>query len=144
MIATDSAENYTYLLGRMTLDDRGITSADAGFLFAGQDNKAVRALLTGDADLLFIRVSTYRGLTPMTQQRMRIMSQSDGGIAFYLLCADPAIDCVAELPSILAAMEKTPRGLRVVGDLGIGHWREPSTAELARLRAPYDRYAHSS
>lgn len=139
---TAAAESFTYLLGRFLLDEGGLSSERISYTFTGHEIKAVRALLGGEADMLFLPTDHYNSLSALTRSRLRPLDESDSGLAFHLFCVSPA--CAALLPelrSTLLDMALDGKGRQVLDDLGLAGWNPPEPEEIDMLAMLYRRYA---
>jgi len=138
---TDTAESFVYLLGRFLLDEGGLASDSLDYLFTGHEIKAVRSLLNGEADLLFLPTENYNGLSALTRNRLRPLDASDAGLAFHALCLAPG--CAGLLPALrstLLEMCGDGKGRLVLDDLGLAGWAEPEREEIDMLAMLYERY----
>lgn len=143
-VVTDREESFVYLLGRFMLDENGLASTGLDYRFTGHEIKAVRTLLDGDADLLFLPTESYKGLSALTRSRLRPLEESDSGLAFHSFCLSPT--CSSLLPSLrefLLDMSMDAKGLRVLEDLDLTGWSEPETDEVNMLTLIYERYVVS-
>ena len=138
---TDTAESFVYLLGRFLLDEGGLPSDSLDYTFTGHEIKAVRTLLNGEADILFLPTENYKSLSALTRSRLRPLDASDSGLAFHMFCLSPA--CAELLPglrSTLLDMSATDKGRQVLEDLGLASWSEPEREEIDMLAMLYQRY----
>ncbi len=144
-VVTDTAESFVYLLGRFLLDEGGLPSDSLDYSFTGHEIKAVRTLLNGDADLLFLPTDNYKSLSALTRSRLRPLDESDAGLAFHSFCLAPA--CAGLLPSLrstLLEMSLDGKGRQVLEDLGLTGWSEPEREEIDMLAMLYKRYVGQS
>jgi anti-anti-sigma factor len=138
---TDTAESFVYLLGRFLLDEGGLPSDSLEYTFTGHEIKAVRTLLNGDADILFLPTENYNSLSALTRSRLRPLDQSDSGLAFHLFCLSPACaDLLPGLRETLLEMSAADKGRQVLEDLGLASWSEPEREEIDMLTMLYQRY----
>ena len=138
---TDTAESFVYLLGRFLLDEGGLPSDSLDYAFTGHEIKAVRALLNGDADILFLPTENYKSLSALTRSRLRPLDASDSGLAFHLFCVSPACaDLLPGLRATLLEMSTADKGRQVLEDLGLASWSEPEREEIDMLTLLYQRY----
>ncbi|MDD5036404.1 MAG: PhnD/SsuA/transferrin family substrate-binding protein [Methylococcaceae bacterium] len=140
-VVTESPESFVYLLGRFLLDESGLASEDIEYLFTGHEIKAVRALLNGEADLLFMQAESFKSLSALTRSRLRLLDESDSGLAFHLFCIAPACsDLLTDMRQILKGMSSEGKGRQVLDDLGMLGWDEPEPEEIDMLTMLYKRY----
>jgi anti-anti-sigma factor len=138
---TDTAESFVYLLGRFLLDEGGLASEGLEYIFTGHEIKAVRTLLNGDADILFLPTENYNSLSALTRSRLRPLDASDSGLAFHLFCLSPACaDLLPGLRETLLDMSTADKGKQVLDDLGLTSWSEPEREEIDMLTMLYQRY----
>lgn len=140
-VVTDTEESFVYLLGRFLLDESGLPSDELSYVFTGHEIKAVRSLLNGEADILFLPTENYKSLSALTRSRLRPLDESDSGLAFHMFCLAPA--CVGLLPSLrstLLEMSLDDKGRQVLEDLGLAGWSEPEREEIDMLTMLYQRY----
>lgn len=141
---TGTADSFVYLLGRFLLDEGGLPSDSLEYSFSGHEIKAVRSLLDGEADLLFLPTENYNSLTALTRSRLRPLDASDAGLAFHSFCLSPA--CAGLLPALrstLLEMSLDGKGRQVLEDLGLAGWAEPEREEIDMLAMLYERYVPS-
>jgi len=138
---TDTAESFVYLLGRFLLDEGGLPSDSLNYVFTGHEIKAVRTLLNGEADILFLPTENYKSLSALTRSRLRPLDQSDSGLAFHMFCLSPACaDLLPGLRATLLEMSASDKGRQVLEDLGLARWNEPEREEIDMLAMLYQRY----
>jgi ABC-type phosphate/phosphonate transport system substrate-binding protein len=142
-IVSELGESFVYLLGRFLLDENGTASDRFEYGFTGHEIKAARALLAGEADLMFMQTESFRSLSGLTRGRLRELTASDAGLAFHLFCLNPACaELRPALEAMLANMAQDPKGARVLEDLGVAGWSAPAPEELAMLSLLYRRYCN--
>jgi anti-anti-sigma factor len=144
-VVTDIEKSFIYLLGRFLLDESGLPSDGLSYIFAGHEIKAVRTLLNGEADLLFLPTDSYNGLSPLTRSRLRALDASDSGLAFHAFCVAPGCATLLHtLRSILLEMPSDNKGQQVLEDLGVESWNEPEREEIDMLTMLYQRYSNKN
>jgi anti-anti-sigma factor len=138
---TDTAESFVYLLGRFLLDEGGLPSDSLDYLFTGHEIKAVRSLLNGEADILFLPTENYKSLSALTRSRLRPLDESDSGLAFHMFCLSPGCaDLLPGLRKTLLEMSAADKGRQVLDDLGLASWSRPEKEEIDMLAMLYERY----
>jgi len=140
-VVTDTAESFVYLLGRFLLDESGLPSDSLDYAFTGHEIKAVRSLLNGEADILFLPTENYKSLSALTRSQLRPLDESDSGLAFHSFCLAPG--CAGLLPALrstLLDMSQDGKGRQVLEDLGLAGWSEPEREEIDMLTMLYQRY----
>lgn len=144
-VVTASAQSFVYLLGRFLLDEAGLHSNTLQYRFSGHEIKAIRNLTEGDADLLFLSSENFKSLSSLTRRRLRVLEETDSGLAFHAFCLAPEFeDCSPLLLTTLTEMAVDGKGQQVLKDLGFTGWNQPENEEIEMLSMIYQRYVEPS
>lgn len=138
-IATEGS--FVYLLGRFLCDENGIDSAKFIFDVAGNEIKALQALIRGKSDLMFMLKKTYQGLSSFSRNNVKKIDESETDFASHLFCIAPHLqDKVEELMAVLTNMPNDKQGQQILQDIQFQGWSKPEADELKMLQMVYGRY----
>jgi anti-anti-sigma factor len=141
-VATASARSFVFLLGRFCCDEYGLPSAPLQYQFTGSEITALRALVRGQSDLLFMLQRNYHQLAALSRADTRVLHESETGMAYHMLLLHP--DQAVLLPALqqaLLTLGDSDKGRQALQDLGMSAWTAPRDDEIAMLQMLYQRYA---
>lgn len=141
-VATASARSFVFLLGRFCCDEYGLPSEPLQYQFTGNEITALRSLVRGQSDLLFMLQRNYHQLAALSRADTRVLHESETGMAYHMLLLHP--DQAALLPALrqaLLTLGETDKGRQALQDLGMSAWAAPRDDEIAMLQMLYQRYA---
>ncbi len=143
-VVTESKDSFVYLLGRFLLDEAGLPSEQMKYQFAGHELKSVKSLLGGEADMLFMATENYRNLSGLSRSRLRVLDETDSGLAFPMFCVSPSNSALLPgLRAMLLEMSQDAKGVQVLSDLGMKGWGIPEQEEIEMLAMLFRRYVGS-
>lgn len=141
-VATASARSFVFLLGRFCCDEYGLPSEPLQYQFTGNEITALRSLVRGQSDLLFMLQRNYHQLAALSRADTRVLHESETGMAYHMLLLHP--DQAALLPALrqaLLTLGDSDKGRQALQDLGMSAWTAPRDDEIAMLQMLYQRYA---
>lgn len=140
-VVTATERSFVQLLGRFCCDEEGADSNRLAYSFTGNEITALRTLVQGQADLLFMLQRNYHQLSPLSRSGTRVLHDSSTGMASHLLLLHPAHrDLVAPLRTALLDLGQGDKGRQALQDLGMSRWVEPQDDEIRMLQMLYQRY----
>ncbi len=105
-------------LGLGLLQDHHIAPADCEFQFVGTHLQAVKAVLSGNADVGFVFNETWHELSEAVRKSLTALGQTHQGRAHHCFCVAPAwADRAPQIQEILVGMANHERGQRVLAEL---------------------------
>jgi len=140
-VVTASQRNFVYLLGRFVCDEYGLESEALTYTFTHTEITALKALMNGQADLLFMLQRNYRQLSAVARADTRVLNDSDSGLAYHMLLVHPDHQVLAgQLSQTLFTLNASDKGRQALQDLGMSAWVAPDDDEIRMLQMLYQRY----
>lgn len=134
-------QSFVFLLGRFFCDEYGLDSAQLAYQFTGNEITALKALLNGQADMLFMLKKNYRQLSHLSRAATRALNESDTGMAYHMLLVQPEHrDLAPRLSQSLLGLAGHDKGQQALQDLGMSGWTTPKDDEINMLLMLYQRY----
>jgi len=134
-------QSFVFLLGRFFCDEYGLDSAQLAYQFTGNEITALKALLNGQADMLFMLKKNYQQLSHLSRDATRALNESETGMAYHMLLVQPEHrDLAPRLSQALLELDRHEKGQQALQDLGISGWAAPKDDELNMLLMLYHRY----
>lgn len=141
-VAVASRHSLVYCLGREILDDRGVDSESAQYVFAGNEIRALQMLIRRQVDLAFVMLRTYEGLSSFSRDSTRVVEQSNVSFSCPLFCVGGHLQALLDpLRDALGVMEKSENGRKILGDIQIRAWSPSRSTEMDRLGGLIKRYS---
>lgn len=140
-VVTAVEANFVYLLGRFLCDEYGLDSASLSAQFTGNEITALKSLLNGEADMLFMLKKNYHQLSRLGREATAVLHESDTNLAYHVLLLAPQYHPLkAALTQAFTDLAQQEKGAQVLQDLGIRGWEAPCEDELHMLLMLYQRY----
>ncbi|MEY8875610.1 MAG: PhnD/SsuA/transferrin family substrate-binding protein, partial [Leptothrix sp. (in: b-proteobacteria)] len=107
----------------------------------GNEITALKALLNGQADMLFMLKKNYQQLSHLSRDATRALNESETGMAYHMLLVQPGHrDLVPRLTQALLELARHEKGPQALQDLGMTGWTAPKDDEINMLLMLYHRY----
>lgn len=140
-VITAVETNFVFLLGRFFCDEYGLDSAQLQYAFTGNEITALKALLNGNADMLFMLKKNYHQLSRLSREATHVLNESETGLAYHMLLIAPEYQALRpQLTQALLDLSQHDKGAQVLNDLGIQGWNVPKDDEINMLLMLYHRY----
>ncbi|MFM2057395.1 MAG: hypothetical protein RLY71_1780 [Pseudomonadota bacterium] len=134
-------QSFVFLLGRFFCDEYGLDSAQLAYQFTGNEITALKALLNGQADMLFMLKKNYRQLSHLSRDATRALNESETGMAYHILLVKPEHrDLAPRLTQALLELAGHEKGQQALQDLGMSGWTTPKDDEINMLLMLHQRY----
>lgn len=140
-VATAVERSFVFLLGRFFCDEYGLASERLHYHFTGNEITALRSLVLGQCDMLFMLRRNYHQLSALSRADTRVLHDSETGMAYHMLLLHPGQ--AALLPGLrqaLLELTDSDKGRQALHDLGMSAWTPPKEDEIAMLQMLYQRY----
>lgn len=140
-VVTAVEANFVFLLGRFFCDEYGLDSTQLHYQFTGNEITALKALLNGNADMLFMLKKNYHQLSRLSREATHVLNESETGLAYHMLLISPEYQALRlPLTQALLDLQQQDKGKQVLQDLGISGWNIPKDDEINMLLMLYNRY----
>ena len=140
-VVTAVEQSFVFLLGRFFCDEYELDSARLAYQFTGNEITALKALLNGQADMLFMLKKNYRQLSHLSRAATRALNESETGMAYHMLLVQPKHrDMAPRLSQALLGLASHDKGQQALQDLGMSGWTAPKDDEINMLLMLYQRY----
>ena len=140
-VVTAVEANFVFLLGRFFCDEYGLDSTQLQYHFTGNEITALKALLNGSADMLFMLKKNYHQLSRLSREATHVLNESETGLAYHMLLISPQYQGLRpQLTQALLDLPQQDKGAQVLQDLGIRGWNVPKDDEINMLLMLYNRY----
>ena len=140
-VATSAEASFVFLLGRFFCDEYDLDSSTLKYQFTGNQLTAMRRLVDGEVDMLFMQKNKYELLSPLSRMGTYLLEESETGMAYHMLLVSPAFAALQEtITSAFLNLQDDKQGLQVLNDLGVDRWCVPETDEITMLQMLYSRY----
>jgi anti-anti-sigma regulatory factor/ABC-type phosphate/phosphonate transport system substrate-binding protein len=140
-VVTAVEQSFVLLLGRFLCDEYGLDSGRLAYQFTGNEITALKALLNGQADMLFMLRKNYEQLSHLSRSATRALHESETGMAYHMLLLKPEHrDLAPRLSQALLELDRHEKGQQALQDLGISGWATPNDDEINMLLMLYQRY----
>lgn len=140
-VVTAVEQSFVFLLGRFFCDEYELDSAQLAYQFTGNEITALKALLNGQADMLFMLKKNYQQLSHLSRDATRALNESETGMAYHMLLVQPGHrDLVPRLTQALLELARHEKGPQALQDLGMTGWTAPKDDEINMLLMLYHRY----
>lgn len=140
-VVTASEDSFVFLLGRFFYDECGMDSDALDYRFTGNEITALRVLLSGEADMLFMLRKNYHELSGLSRESTHLLEESETGIANHMMLLSPEQQHLRErLTRVMQELNADDQGKQALNDLGIQGWSVPTEDEINMLLMLYHRY----
>lgn len=141
-VATALERSFVFVLGRFFCDECGLDSAGLPRRFAGSEIAALKMLLSGQAELLFMSSRGHERLSALARAGTRVLERSETRVASHLLLLHPSCQALVQpLREALTGLAQHDKGRQALQDLGMNGWDVPAPEEVEMLLMLYRRYA---
>ena len=141
-VATALERSFVFVLGRFFCDECGLDSAGLPRRFAGSEIAALKMLLSGQAELLFMSSRGHERLSALARAGTRVLEHSETRVASHLLLLHPSCQALVQpLREALTGLAQHDKGRQALQDLGMSGWDVPAPEEVEMLLMLYRRYA---
>lgn len=141
-VVTALERSFVFVLGRFFCDECGLDSAGLPRRFAGSEIAALKMLLSGQAELLFMSSRGHERLSALARAGTRVLERSETRVASHLLLLHPSCQALAQpLREALTGLGGHDKGRQALQDLGMNGWDVPAPEEVEMLLMLYRRYA---
>ena len=141
-VATALERSFVFVLGRFFCDECGLDSAGLPRRFAGSEIAALKMLLSGQAELLFMSSRGHERLSALARAGTRVLERSETRVASHLLLLHPSCQALVQpLREALTGLAQHDKGRQALRDLGMHGWDVPAPEEVEMLLMLYRRYA---
>lgn len=141
-VVTALERSFVFVLGRFLCDECGLDSAGLPRRFAGSEIAALKMLLSGQAELLFMSSRGHERLSALARAGTRVLERSETRVASHLLLLHPSCQALAQpLREALTGLGGHDKGRQALQDLGMNGWDVPAPEEVEMLLMLYRRYA---
>ena len=141
-VATALERSFVFVLGRFFCDECGLDSAGLPRRFAGSEIAALKMLLSGQAELLFMSSRGHERLSALARAGTRVLERSETRVASHLLLLHPSCQALVQpLREALTGLAQHDKGRQALQDLGMHGWDVPAPEEVEMLLMLYRRYA---
>lgn len=141
-VATALERSFVFVLGRFFCDECGLDSASLPRRFAGSEIAALKMLLSGQAELLFMSSRGHERLSALARAGTRVLERSETRVASHLLLLHPSCQALVQtLREALTGLAQHDKGRQALQDLGMNGWDVPAPEEVEMLLMLYRRYA---
>lgn len=140
-VVTTTESSFVFLLGRFFCDECGLDSAQLQYHFTGNEITAVRSLMSGQADMLFMLSKNYHQLSRIGKEATTLLDESETAVAHHMLLLAPEYaEEQAVLQQTLMGLPETDKGQQILAELGVKRWEVPKEDEIKMLLMLYQRY----
>ena len=141
-VVTALERSFVFVLGRFFCDECGLDSAGLPRRFAGSEIAALKMLLSGQAELLFMSSRGHERLSALARAGTRVLERSETRVASHLLLLHPSCQALVQpLREALTGLAQHDKGRQALQDLGMSGWDVPAPEEVEMLLMLYRRYA---
>lgn len=141
-VVTALERSFVFVLGRFFCDECGLDSAGLPRRFAGSEIAALKMLLSGQAELLFMSSRGHERLSALARAGTRVLERSETRVASHLLLLHPSCQALVQpLREALTGLAQHDKGRQALQDLGMNGWDVPAPEEVEMLLMLYRRYA---
>jgi len=140
-VATAFKDSFVFLLGRFLCDECELDSSALKYEFTGNEITALRMLIMGKADMLFMLKKNYHQLSRLAQEQTHLLDETDTMTAYHMLLVSREFAAIRNpLADALLQLNNDEKGAQVLKDLGLSGWCRPENDEIAMLQMLYGRY----
>jgi ABC-type phosphate/phosphonate transport system substrate-binding protein len=141
-VVTALERSFVFVLGRFLCDECGLDSAGLPRRFAGGEIAALKMLLSGQAELLFMSSRGHERLSALARAGTRVLERSETRVASHLMLLHPSCQALVQpLRQALTGLGGHDKGRQALQDLGMNGWDVPAPEEVEMLLMLYRRYA---